>query len=77
MHRFTIVVYLLALGHVVGAGTHGRSWWMLAMLGALTAPVVFAFTYRMLPSTPRRSREASGRPVLTQRQAHPGALAAR
>ncbi len=77
MHRFTIVVYLLALGHVVGAGTHGRSWWMLAMLGALTAPVVFAFTYRILPSAPRRSREASGRPVLTQCQAHPEALAAR
>ena len=76
MHRFTIVVYLLALGHVVGAGTHGRSWWMLAMLGALTAPVVFAFTYRILPSAPRRSREAGGRPVLTPRHADPGALAA-
>jgi sulfoxide reductase heme-binding subunit YedZ len=53
MHRFTIVVYLLALGHVVGAGTQGRSWWMLALLGALTAPIVFTFTYRMLPAQPR------------------------
>jgi sulfoxide reductase heme-binding subunit YedZ len=50
MHRFTIVVYLLALGHAVGAGTHGGSWWMLAMLTALTAPIVFAFAYRMLPA---------------------------
>ena len=53
MHRFTIVVYLLALGHIVGAGTHGRSWWMLAMLGLLTAPIVFAFTDRILPAQPR------------------------
>jgi methionine sulfoxide reductase heme-binding subunit len=53
MHRFMIVVYLLALGHVVGAGTNARSPWMLAMLTALTAPIVFAFTYRMLPTRPR------------------------
>jgi len=52
MHRLTIVVYLLALAHVVGAGTNGRSWWMLALLTALSAPIVFAFTYRVLPGTP-------------------------
>jgi hypothetical protein len=63
MHRFTIAVYLLALGHVVGAGTHGRSWWMLAMLSALTAPIVFAFTYRVLPTASRRPPEAAGRPL--------------
>lgn len=50
MHRFTIVVYLLAVGHVVGAGTDGHSWWMLGLLTMLTAPIVFAFTYRMLPA---------------------------
>jgi sulfoxide reductase heme-binding subunit YedZ len=62
LHRFTIVVYLLALGHVVGAGTHGRSWWMIAMLTALTAPIVFAFTYRILPPNlaERRSQLALG-----------------
>ncbi len=50
LHRLTIVVYLLALLHVVGAGTHGRSLWMVTMLAALTAPIVFAFTYRVLPA---------------------------
>ncbi len=50
MHRFTIVVYVLAVGHVVGAGTDGRSWWTLALLSALTAPIVFLFTYRVLPA---------------------------
>lgn len=55
MHRFTIVVYLLALIHVVGAGTDARSPWMVAMLTGLTAPIAFAFSYRMLPAVPRRT----------------------
>jgi sulfoxide reductase heme-binding subunit YedZ len=63
LHRLTIVVYLLALGHVVGAGTHGRSWWMLAMLTALTAPIVFAFSYRILPAA-KPGAEAAPRAVI-------------
>jgi sulfoxide reductase heme-binding subunit YedZ len=59
MHRFTIVVYLLALGHVVGSGTDARSPWMIAMLTALTAPIVFAFTYRMLPAALARRPPAT------------------
>ena len=43
---------MLALGHAVSAGTAGRSTWMLVMLVLLTAPIVFAFTYRMLPRPP-------------------------
>ena len=62
LHRFTIVAYLLALAHVVGAGTNGTSPWMLGLLTALTAPIVFAFTYRMLPGTPRG---ASPTPTVT------------
>jgi hypothetical protein len=54
MHRFTIVVYLLTLGHVVGSGTDARSPWMIAMLTALTAPIVFGFTYRILPHSQDR-----------------------
>jgi sulfoxide reductase heme-binding subunit YedZ len=54
MHRFTIVVYALALVHAVGSGTDGRSPWMVAMLTVLTGPIVFAFTYRVLPETARR-----------------------
>jgi len=53
LHRLTIVVYLLALGHVIGAGTNATSLWMLALLTLLTAPVVFGFTYRVLPGLPR------------------------
>ncbi len=54
MHRFTIVVYLLALVHVIGSGTDARSPWMIAMLTALIAPIAFAFTYRILPDARRQ-----------------------
>ena len=68
MHRFTILVYLLVLAHVVGSGTDARQPWMVALLTALTAPIVFAFSYRVLPpgprrgASPRRVRPAPGRP---------------
>ena len=59
LHRFTIVAYLLALMHVVGAGTNGTSAWMLGLLTALTAPIVFAFTYRVLPGRPKQVPRAA------------------
>jgi sulfoxide reductase heme-binding subunit YedZ len=60
LHRFTIVAYLLALVHVIGAGTNGMSTWMLGLLTALTAPIVFAFTYRVLPTARRTPRPLAG-----------------
>ncbi|MGZ3285696.1 MAG: hypothetical protein ACXVHB_32040 [Solirubrobacteraceae bacterium] len=66
MHRFTIVVYLLALVHVIGSGTDARSPWMTALLTGLTAPIVFAFTYRMLPGSSRR-RPAAARGTTVER----------
>ena len=66
MHRFTIVVYLLALVHVIGSGTDARSPWMMALLTVLTAPIVFAFTYRMLSSS-SRPRPAAARGATVER----------
>jgi sulfoxide reductase heme-binding subunit YedZ len=60
LHRFTIGAYVMALGHVAGAGTDARSPWMVALLTALTAPIVFGFAYRVLPSG-QRQRRAGGR----------------
>ncbi len=48
LHRFAIVTYALALLHVLGAGTDASSPWMLATLTGLTAPIVFAGSYRLL-----------------------------
>jgi methionine sulfoxide reductase heme-binding subunit len=60
MHRFTVVVYCLALGHVLGSGTDAHSPWMIVLLSALTAPIVFAFTYRVLPGEPPRPAVVTG-----------------
>jgi sulfoxide reductase heme-binding subunit YedZ len=59
MHRLTIVAYVVALVHVIGAGTDVRSPWMLALLTGLTAPIAFAFSYRMLPASPIPSSGAN------------------
>jgi methionine sulfoxide reductase heme-binding subunit len=56
LHRWTLAVYVLALAHVVGAGTDGRSPWMFLLLAVLVAPNVFALTYRMLRAQPRPAR---------------------
>jgi len=61
LHRWTLAVYVLSLAHVVGAGTDGRSMWMIAMLTLLTTPIVFAFAYRMLPAPPRPVRSVQTR----------------
>jgi methionine sulfoxide reductase heme-binding subunit len=61
LHRWTLAVYVLAVGHAVGAGTDGRTTWMLVMLALLTAPIVFAFSYRMLPAGAHRPRRAARR----------------
>ena len=59
LHRWTLAVYILALAHVIGAGTDGRSPWMLALLAVLVAPNVFALAYRMLPAAPRSPQGCS------------------
>jgi methionine sulfoxide reductase heme-binding subunit len=74
MHRFTIVVYLLALIHVIGSGTDARHPWMMALLTGLTAPIVFAFTYRMLPGSSRRP-PAAARGASVERAPAPAGIA--
>ena len=56
LHRWTLGVYVLALTHAVGAGTDGRSPWMLALLACLAVPNAIAATYRLLPGAARTSR---------------------
>jgi predicted ferric reductase len=64
MHRWTLAAYLLALVHVVGAGTDGRSPWILGLLILLLAPNVFGAAYRLLPrARPSRAPKVAARPV--------------
>lgn len=72
LHRFTIVAYLLALGHVVGAGTDAMSWWMLGLLTVINAPIVFLFAYRVLPRAGRPSRSRASANAIASRPSPPG-----
>jgi sulfoxide reductase heme-binding subunit YedZ len=69
MHRFTPIAYVLALFHVLAAGTDAASPWMLATLTGLTLPVAFALSYRLLGAVaPRRGelpRRGGSRSPLT------------
>jgi methionine sulfoxide reductase heme-binding subunit len=59
MHRWTLAVYVLGVAHALRSGTDARSMWLLAIVGATAAPIVFTATYRYLPRTSRgRPRQA-------------------
>lgn len=58
IHRFTPVAYVLALFHTLATGTDAGSPWMIATLTGLTAPIAFAFSYRVLASAGARSAGA-------------------
>jgi ferredoxin-NADP reductase len=51
LHRATVVVYVLAVGHTLGAGTDASEPWMRFLLLGTAAPILFLFVMRVL--TPR------------------------
>lgn len=51
LHRLTIVAWLLGAVHAVGAGTDASAPWFQAILVAGAVPILFLFTYRMLPAS--------------------------
>jgi methionine sulfoxide reductase heme-binding subunit len=53
LHRFTILVYLLGVIHVVGAGSDAETVWLRAVLFATGAPILFLFLLRILPEQVR------------------------
>lgn len=50
MHRWTLAVYLLAVIHTLGAGTDGRSLWLLIIVIGTAAPIAVMAAVRLLPS---------------------------
>jgi methionine sulfoxide reductase heme-binding subunit len=67
MHRWTLLVYALAIAHTLGSGTDARAPWLLAIIGVTAVPIVFAGTYRFLP------REKARRPDAIPTPETPGA----
>jgi methionine sulfoxide reductase heme-binding subunit len=61
-HRATVVVYLLALVHVLGAGTDAGSTWLRAFILATGIPVALLFLRRLLPRRRRPVVAPEARP---------------
>lgn len=50
LHRATILVYVLAVVHTLGAGSDAGTLWLRAQLVLTAAPVLFLFVMRVLPT---------------------------
>jgi methionine sulfoxide reductase heme-binding subunit len=59
MHRWTLVVYVLAVIHTLGSGTDSGSLWLLVIVLATLAPITVMAAVRLLPGDDPPSR---GRP---------------
>jgi len=71
MHRWTLVVYVLAVAHTLGSGTDAGSIWLLAIVAITGLPVVTLAAMRMLP---RGSRERTHRPPGPARACDPASV---
>jgi sulfoxide reductase heme-binding subunit YedZ len=48
LHVGTLVVYVMALGHTLTAGTDARTTWLLALLAVMAAPVAALLAWRVV-----------------------------
>jgi methionine sulfoxide reductase heme-binding subunit len=61
LHRLTPLVYVLGVTHALGAGTDAGSTWILVLLLATGAPILYLGILRALPPVrPRAARAGSG-----------------
>jgi sulfoxide reductase heme-binding subunit YedZ len=58
LHRWTLLVYALSVGHTLGAGTDAHSAWMIAVLALPAVAILFLLLYRWMP-------EPAGAPAAT------------
>jgi methionine sulfoxide reductase heme-binding subunit len=73
MHRWTLMVYVLAVVHTLGAGTDARSFWLLVILIATSAPVAVMAAIRLLPSDePVGGRPRRRIPLPSEQLSRPG-----
>ena len=68
-HRFTVVVYALAVVHALGAGTDAGSPWLRYGILATGAPILFLFLLRVLPRRRRTTGPQRPRPEFAQEPA--------
>ena len=68
-HRFTVVVYGLAVVHALGAGTDAGSPWLRYAILATAVPIAFLFLLRVLPRRRPAPRPQRPRPELAREAA--------
>ena len=61
LHRATILVYVLAVIHTLGAGSDASTPWLRAQLILTGAPILFLFAMRVLPAPKREPAPAAVR----------------
>ena len=60
-HRLTVVVYVLAVVHALGAGTDGGATWLRVAIIATAAPIAWLFVARVLPRARAQRRPRDDR----------------
>ena len=68
-HRFTVVVYGLAVVHALGAGTDAGSPWLRYAILATAVPIAFLFLLRVRPRRRPAPRPQRPRPELAREDA--------
>jgi methionine sulfoxide reductase heme-binding subunit len=58
LHRLTVVAWALGAIHAIGAGSDASAPWFKAILLAAAVPIIFLFTYRVMPVA-RRAPQAT------------------
>ena len=72
LHRWTLLVYALAVVHTLGAGTDARSFWLLVIVIATVAPLAVMAAVRLLPSEePARGRPRRRIPLPSEQLSRP------
>jgi methionine sulfoxide reductase heme-binding subunit len=54
LHRATLLVYVLAVIHTLGAGSDAQEPWLRIAMAVTGAPIVYLLVVRMLPAPQRR-----------------------
>jgi methionine sulfoxide reductase heme-binding subunit len=68
LHRWTLVVYVLAVIHTLGAGTDARTAWLLVIVIGTAAPLAVMAAARLLPSDDPQQRRPRRRIPLPSEQ---------
>jgi len=69
LHKATILVYVLAVAHTLGAGSDAGTPWLRAQLVLTGAPVLFLLVMRMLPAAKVSGGASAGPPGSAPSQA--------